>query len=303
MKKIIPHLWFDKEGREAAEFYISAFGDGKIISSVILKDTPGGDSESVTFEILGTRFMSISAGPIFRPNPSISFMVNFDPSKDSSAAEKLESAWNKLMEGGNALMDLGEYPFSKKYGWVEDKYGVSWQLILTNPEGEERPAIMPSLLFVGDVCGKAEAALDHYAAVFKDTRKGTIVHYSEGMEPEKSENLMFGEVMIEGGNWIIAMDSASPEHKFGFTEGVSLIVNCDTQEEIDYYWEKLSAVPLAEQCGWLKDKFGISWQISATRLDEMMSNGTPEQIARVVQTFLPMKKIDIATIEKAYKGE
>jgi predicted 3-demethylubiquinone-9 3-methyltransferase (glyoxalase superfamily) len=97
------------------------------------------------------------------------------------------------------------------------------------------------------------------------------------------------------------MDSAHT-HNFKFNEAISLMVNCDTQEEIDYYWEKLSAVPEAEQCGWLKDKFGLSWQIVPTEMDEMMRDGTPEQIGRVTQAFLKMKKFDLAELRKAYAG-
>jgi predicted 3-demethylubiquinone-9 3-methyltransferase (glyoxalase superfamily) len=97
------------------------------------------------------------------------------------------------------------------------------------------------------------------------------------------------------------MDS-SIEHAFGLNEAVSLLVNCDTQEEIDYYWEKLSAVPEAEQCGWLKDKYGVSWQVSSSRLSDMMTEGTPEQIERVTQAFLKMKKFDLAELEAAYRA-
>jgi predicted 3-demethylubiquinone-9 3-methyltransferase (glyoxalase superfamily) len=81
------------------------------------------------------------------------------------------------------------------------------------------------------------------------------------------------------------------------------MVYCDTQKEIDYYWDRLSAVPEAEQCGWLKDKYGLSWQIVPTTMDEMMAKGTREQIDRLTQAFLPMKKLVIAELEKAFKGE
>jgi predicted 3-demethylubiquinone-9 3-methyltransferase (glyoxalase superfamily) len=80
------------------------------------------------------------------------------------------------------------------------------------------------------------------------------------------------------------------------------MVNCDTQDEIDYYWEKLSAVPEAEQCGWLKDKFGISWQIVPTEMDKMMRDGSPDQIAHLTEAFLKMKKFDLAELRKAYQG-
>lgn len=302
MQKIIPHLWFDTQAKEAAEFYVEAFKNGsKIVSVTTLPDTPSGNAEAVEFELAGYRFLSISAGPYFKVNPSISFMVNFDPSQDEGAREHLDELWGALSTGGKVLMPLQEYPFSKRYGWIEDKYGVSWQLILTDPGGEPRPFIIPSLLFVGAVCGKAEEALNFYASVFKNAKVGLVAKYPAGMEPDKEGTTMFAEAMLEG-EWINAMDSARM-HDFAFSEGVSLIVECASQEEADNYWEKLSAVPEAEQCGWIKDKFGVSWQIVPVRMQQMMREGTPEQIARVTKAFLPMKKLDFAVIEAAYRGE
>lgn len=300
MQKIIPHLWFDTQAREAAEFYVSVFKDSRITGGRVLKNTPSGDAEMVSFDLSGYSFMAISAGPYFKINPSISFMVNFDPSRDENAEDYLNATWEKLSEGGKVLMPLQEYPFSKRYGWIEDRFGVSWQLILTNPEGEPRPFIIPSLLFVGDVCGSAEDALNFYASVFKDSKVGTIARYPAGMEPNREGTVMFGEASLAD-QWITAMDSALG-HAFTFNEGISLMVRCHTQEEIDYYWEKLSAVPEAEQCGWLKDQFGVSWQVVPTRMDEMMGQGSQEQIERVTQAFLQMKKFDIAALEEAYKG-
>ena len=299
MQKIVPHLWFDKEAKEAAEFYVSAFPDSKITNITTLHNTPSNDAEFLTFSLSGYEFMAISAGPYFKTNPSISFMVNFDPSRDPDAKANLDALWVKLSEGGKALMPLGEYPFSKWYGWVEDKFGVSWQLILTNPDGEERPFIIPSMLFVGDVCGKAEEAGDLYVSVFKNAKRGAISRYPAGMEPDKEGTIMFSDFMLEG-QWFVAMDSAH-KHEFGFTEGISFLIRCDSQEELDYYMNKLSAVPEAEQCGWMKDKFGVSWQASPIRMEEMMLEGTQEQIDRITQAMLPMKRIDIATLEEAYK--
>lgn len=113
----------------------------------------------VRFNLSGYEFQSISAGPLFKFNPSHSFMLNFDPSADKNAKKNLDALWEKLSEGGKVLMPLETYPFSERYGWLEDRYGVSWQLILTNPEGEKRPFIIPSFLFVREVAGKAEEAL------------------------------------------------------------------------------------------------------------------------------------------------
>ena len=299
MQKITPHLWFDKEAREAAEFYTSLFPDSQVTNITTLHDTPSGDSDLVSFELAGQSFMAISAGPLFKFNPSGSFFVNFDPSRDKDARNNLDRMWERLSEGGTALMPLDKYPFSERFGWVQDKYGLSWQLILTDPEGEERPFIVPSLMFVGDVVGRAEEAINHYLSIFKNSKLGAIAHYSAGQEPDKEGTVMFADFMLEG-QWFAAMDSAH-EHNFAFNEAISFLVDCDSQEEIDYYWERLSAVPEAEQCGWLKDKFGISWQISSTALREMLTNGTREQIDRVTQAFLPMKKLDVAELQKAYE--
>lgn len=298
--KIVPHLWYDKEAKEAAAFYCAIFPDSKITNVTTLHDTPSGDCDIVSFELFGQPFMSISAGPMFKFNPSVSFFVNFDPAKDRNARENLDAAWEKLSQGGTALMPLDKYPFSERYGWIQDKYGLSWQLILSNPEGEERPCLVPSLLFVGAVCGKAEEATDFYLSIFKNTKRGIIARYPSGMAPDKEGTIMFTDFMIEN-QWLAAMDSAH-EHKFAFNEAVSFIVYCDMQEQIDYYWSTLSAVPEAEMCGWLKDKYGLSWQIVPTDMEEMMHGSNKEQRARVTQAFMKMKKFDLAALRSAYEG-
>ncbi len=298
MQKITPNLWFDKEAKAAAEFYATVFPDSKVNNVTTFTDSPSGDGEVVSFEVWGHQFMAISAGPIFKINPSISFFVNFDPSRMENAKEKLDEIWGKLIDGGTALMPLQKYDFSEHYGWVQDKFGVSWQLMLTNPDGEERPTIIPSLMFVHEVAGKAMEAEEFYTTVFRNSKLGMAVHYPEGWEPNTTEMVMFSDFMLEG-QWFAAMDSAY-EHDFRFNEAVSLMVKCKDQEEIDYYWEKLSAVPESEQCGWLKDRYGVSWQIIPVALEELLSSGTPEQSQAVTQAFLQMKKFDIAKLQEAY---
>jgi predicted 3-demethylubiquinone-9 3-methyltransferase (glyoxalase superfamily) len=246
-----------------------------------------------SFQIWGYDFMAISAGPLFKLNPSISFMVNFDPSQDKDARKRIDEIWAKLSQDGQVLMPLDEYPFSEWYGWIQDKYGVTWQLIYTNPEGEERPLIIPSFLFVGDVCGKAEEASDYYISVFKDSRRGALQRYPAGMEPEKEGTIMFSDFKLAG-KWFVAMDSAQ-QHNFAFNEAISLMVKCEDQEGIDYFWDKLSAVPEAEQCGWVKDQFGVSWQIVPANMGELLAKN-PEKTTSVM---LEMKKIVIADLVKA----
>ncbi len=309
-QKIIPHLWFDKEAKEATNFYTTLFPNSKVTNTTTITGTPSGDCDIVSFSLSGQDFMTISAGPYFKFTPAISFMVNFDPSQDANAAKQIDEVWMKLSEGGKVMMEIGEYPFSKRYGWIQDKYGFSWQLILTNPEGEERPLIIPSMLFVGDKCGKAEEASNFYLSVFSakgqsasggnDTKRGVIAKYPAGSEPNKEGTVMFTDFKLLD-MWFAGMDGGG-QHNFDFNEALSFIVNCDTQEEIDYYWGKLSAVPESEQCGWLKDKYGVSWQIVPTAMKEMMASGDKEKIGRVTQAFLKMKKFDIETLNRAYEG-
>ena len=300
-KKIVPHLWFDKEAKEAAEFYTSLFPNSKMTNDVILPETPSGDANIVSFELWGQEFMSISAGPYFKFNPSLSLTVNVNPTNEPNAKELIRNAWNQLSEGGEVLMPLQKYPYSELYGWVQDKYGLSWQLSLANRIGEQRPPMIQSLLFVGDRCGKAEEAMHFYLSVFKDSEQGYFARYAKGMEPDKEGTMMYADFRLEN-QWFIAMDSAH-DHNFGFNEAVSYMVYCDTQDEIDYYWDKLSAVPEAEQCGWLKDQFGISWQIVPSNMDDIMRNCTPEQFQRGNKVMLQMKKLDLAELQKAYGGE
>ncbi|AGA35150.1 3-demethylubiquinone-9 3-methyltransferase [Thioalkalivibrio nitratireducens DSM 14787] len=299
-QKIIPHLWFDQEAREAVGFYCSVFPDSGIANVTTLHDTPSGDCDVVSFSLRGYAFMAISAGPLFRFNPSISFMVNFDPAQDDDAGTRIDEVWARLSEGGKVLMPLDRYPFSERYGWIQDRFGLSWQLVLTNPEGEERPPIIPSLLFVGDVYGHAEAASEFYLSLFGNSRRGQIVRYPAGAEPDREGAVMFTDFMLED-QWFAAMDSAH-KHDFAFNEAISFVVNCADQNEIDALWERLSAVPEAEECGWLKDRYGLSWQIVPEELSTMMQDPDQERVNRVTQAVLEMKKCDLAALRGAYDG-
>jgi predicted 3-demethylubiquinone-9 3-methyltransferase (glyoxalase superfamily) len=175
MQKIAPHLWFDKEAKEAAEFYVSTFGGNSKVEYIQqIHDTPSGSVDIVGFQLLDRGFMAISAGPLFKFNPSVSFFVGCTTMKE------VDTLWEKLSSGGTVLMELGEYPFSRRYGWCADRYGLSWQLILTDPTGDERPRIVPSLLFVGDVCGKAEEAIKFYLSVFRPSKLGSLHRYPGG---------------------------------------------------------------------------------------------------------------------------
>lgn len=291
MEKIVPHLWFDSEARTAAELYISTFPDSSLAGCTTLHDTPSGSCDILRVRLMGQPFQMINAGPLFKPNPSISFLVG------CSTAEQVDTLSGRLSEGGFSLMPLGSYPFSERYAWVADKFGFSWQLML-KPDAPQ--TITPTLMFVGDQCGKAEQAVEFYMALFENSRLEHILRYQPEDHPDQPGTVKHAGFSLNGQRFA-AMDSAL-DHKFGFNEAVSLMVHCKDQQELDVLWERLSADPKAEQCGWLKDRFGVSWQIVPERMDEMLSEGDPEALARVTRAFLDMKKFDLAALEKAYRG-
>ena len=285
MQKIIPHLWFDKKAVEAAKFYISIFDDSRINFITKIYDTPSGDCDIVSFQIRGYEFRAISAGPLFKINPSISFHIK------CKTIEEVDRIWEKLSEKGIVMMELGKYPFSKRYGWIKDKYGVSWQVIYEQRDFKQR--ITPMLMFVGDVCGKAEEALNFYTSVFPNSKLDIFARHTKGEEPDKERTVKYAQCILEGQEFV-AMDSAH-DHKFAFNEAISLIINCKDQKEIDYFWNKLSAFPKSEQCGWIKDKYGVSWQIVPENMEELISKNPK----KTIPAMLKMKKISIADLKKA----
>lgn len=290
MSFITPHLWFNNQATVATNFYVSLFNDAQITSSIVLHNTPSGNCDVHTFTLMGQDFMSISAGPYFTFNPSTSFMVA------CSSIEEVDRLWHALIIGGTALMPIDTYPFSKRYGWLNDQFGVSWQLM--HDGGRDIARITPSMLFTGDVYGKAEEAMNYYVSVFPNAKVHEISRYGETQPQENPNAINYARFTLNDTEMVV-MDSGL-EHNFAFNEAVSFIVECDTQEEIDTYWNALSAVPEAEQCGWLKDRFGVSWQIVPRSLHHMMRTGTQEQIDAITQAFLPMKKFDIAALEEAF---
>ena len=295
MKNITTHLWYDKEAVEAAEFYASVFREAKITGNTAIHDTPSGSVDIVDLDIAGHAFTLINAGPLFKFNPSISFLAACD-----SAAE-VDRLGAALGSGGEALMPLDRYPFAERYGWIEDRYGLSWQLYF-NSASPVRQRITPTLMFSGDRRGQAEAAMQFYVEIFRDkgsSEVGGIARY--GADNAGCEGMVMHGAFTLAGQEFYAMDSGV-ENDHPFNEAISFLVRCEDQAEIDYFWEKLSAVRDAEQCGWLKDRFGLSWQIVPAAMTEMMKKGSPEQMARVTQAFLQMKKFDLAALEKAYSA-
>lgn len=293
MERIVPHLWFNDNAKEAVNFYRTLFDDSKMMLEQKLDGTPSGENAAYyEFTLAGQLFGALNGGPHFTFNPAISISVNCE------TIEETEVLWQKLIEGGRALMPLQEYTFSKLYGWVEDKYGLSWQVIYT--EGfEYEQKITMQLMFSGHMTGKANEAIKYYTDLFKDGVIGDIHEYEEGQAVQEDAKISHANFSILDTE-ILASDNGT-QTDYTFNEAISLMVLCVTQAEIDYYWEKLSADPEAEQCGWLKDKFGVSWQIVPANMNELMNRGTQAQIDAVTQEFLKMKKLDKNHLERAWE--
>ena len=294
INKIVINLWFDTQAAEAADLYMHTFGNSRLLGRTTLTGTPSGEVDLLTVQLEDLHLMLMSAGPAFKINPSISFMVS------CGTREEVKRIWDALIEGGRALMPLDKYDFNEFFGWVEDRFGVSWQILLTG-DAPVPNRIRPMMLFTGKNAGRAEAAIRHYTSVLRNSEVRSIVRHGPLADPETPDMVLQAEFVFEGQSFI-AMDSAF-DHAFGFNEAVSIVVNCDTQEEIDRLSDALSADPDAEQCGWVRDRFGVSWQLSPAVLNDMMREASQEALDRVTQALLPMKRIDIATLERAYRGE
>ncbi|SER71391.1 Glyoxalase superfamily enzyme, possibly 3-demethylubiquinone-9 3-methyltransferase [Propionibacterium cyclohexanicum] len=291
-QKIIPSLWFDHTAREAVDFYLRAFPDAEEITVtrypheglLDFQQEFAGQELEITFRLGDMTFSAINAGPEFAINHSISMMLHFDPRTDADARRHLDELWAALGEGGTALMELDSYDFSAHYGWLRDRYGMTWQLILSNPDSEPRPFITPSLMFPHNKA-QGHEAIELYTSLFENSRVGTVAPYPPEAEMADG-SIMYSDFQLAG-QWFVIMDAGGPQ-ECTFNEGVSLVVNCADQAEIDRLWDALSAVPEAEQCGWCKDRFGVSWQIVPQNMDELMA------IPHSYEALLRMHKIVIA---------
>lgn len=275
--EMIHSLWFDGKAHEAAAYYKSIFPDFTAISENPL---------AVNYRMGGRRFMHLNGGPGFPINSSISFFVNLEEE------EEIQQIWDKLSEGGQVLMPLNTYPWSPKYGWCADRYGVNWQLMKNHTS---RTAVLPALMFCQENSGKAEEAIHFYTSLFPNSSIIELSRYEKG-EPDVEGNIKYAQFELNQLPFT-AMDSSGP-HAFTFSEGVSFIVTVDTQEEIDFYWNSLIGTQgSAGKCGWLKDAYGLSWQVVPSCLGKFMSN--PATAPKATYAFLQMSKFDIAALEKA----
>jgi len=297
LQKITPFLWFDTQAEDASNFYVSVFKNSRI--KTVTHYGPEGAKASgqedgsvmtVDFQIEGQDFTAINGGPVFEITAAISFFVNCE------TEQEIDTLWSKLAEGGSVLMKLNQYPFSEKFGWLKDKFGVTWQLMI----GEGMQKITPFFMFGGEQSGKAEEAMNFYISIFKGSG---IIHLEryEAAEKEAEGTIKYASFSLNEQEFM-AMDSIR-EHSFSFTPALSLVVNCETQEEIDHFWDKLSegGDERAQQCGWLQDMYGVSWQIIPSEIGKMIIDTDPEKSGSVMKAMLQMKKLDLNVLREAYE--
>lgn len=294
---IVPCLWLDHQAEEAAAFYTQTFPAGRVVAVSHYPDSfdnpggrPRGSVLTVEFEIAGRRFTALNGGPAFTINPSLSFFVHV------ATPDAANALFEALADGGSVLMPLDAYPWSERYGWVQDRFGVSWQ-VLTGRPAVGGATIVPSLMFVGAQAGRAEEAMRAYVAAFPGSTLDDVARYEEGEGPVGA--IKHGRFRLSGQD-MIAADSHFP-HGFAFNEAVSLQVMCADQREVDHYWRSLTeGGGEPGPCGWLKDRFGVSWQVVPRQAERWFASEDVAARDRVFEALLRMGKLDIATLQEAF---
>jgi predicted 3-demethylubiquinone-9 3-methyltransferase (glyoxalase superfamily) len=296
MDKLSVCLWFDGKAEDAARFYCATFKNSRIGTTARYGEAgeliPGRPAKetvmTVEFELDGLKLLALNGGPLFSINPAISLFVSCD------SEEEIDRLYKVFSEGGQVLMPLQEYPFAPKYAWVQDKFGVSWQLI-------QRPGankVVPCLLFAGRGRGKAADAIEFYKSQFPNSKTERIEMYPPTAEFPKS--VMHASVIVNGQELRI-MD-ANNDCPFEFNPAVSFVVYCKEQADIDDIWHRLAAGGTEVQCGWVTDRYGVSWQVVPEQLPHWMRSKEHGGSERVMAALLKMKKLDIASLLRAFEA-
>ena len=271
-------------------FYTSIFDHSKVNDVVRYGPSgpgPEGSVLTVTGELYGDEYLFINGGPYFKFSPAISHFVK------CADREEIDRLWVKLVDGGTVLMGLEAYPFAERYGWLADQYGVSWQLF----QDGSAQSISPFLMFVGEQNGRAEEAMNFYTGIFENSHVGEI--YRHGDEAGELAGSVKQATFTLNGQEFRAMDSGAA-HNFKFEPGTSFVVSCDTQEQIDYFWDSLLAGGAEQQCGWVQDKFGVCWQVVPALLSTWAKDSAT--LGRVMAAVMKMVKLDLAELTKAAEG-
>jgi predicted 3-demethylubiquinone-9 3-methyltransferase (glyoxalase superfamily) len=299
MQRIVPNLWYDNAAEEAAALYTSLI-PGSAVGALTRYGRAGqeihgqadGSTMTVEFNLAGTEVLALNGGPLFRFTPAISFFVTLPDRGD------VDRVWDGLAEGGEVLMPIDAYPWAPRYGWVADRWGLTWQVMQGDPAASGR-SVGASLMFVGDQAGRAEEAMAFWTGLLPGSEIEGVLRWDGVESPDAAGTVKHAQFRLAGETFMV-MDSAMEAHRFGFNEAFSLAVLCENQAEIDRLWSALSAVPGAEACGWLKDRFGVSWQIVPRGSARMLSGPDRAAADRVMAAFLEMKKVDIARLEAAF---
>jgi len=289
MQKLTSCLWFDTQAEDAAKFYLSVFKNSKITRTACYGESAAqvsgqkkGSVMTVEFEIEHHKILGLNGGPAFKMTPALSFFIWCESDGE------IDTLWKKLSDGGNVRMGLDKYPWSEKYGWTADKYGVEWQVMLS----KEKQKIAPAFLFVDALFGKGEEAVSFYRSQFENSK-------IEFLNRDDATGTIKHCVFTLAGQPFVAMEGPG-KHGFSFSLAFSLMVQCQTQAEIDRYWADLAEGGETSQCGWLKDKYGVSWQIVPAQMSEWMSS--PVKAERVMHALIQMTKLDLAKLKAAAQG-
>lgn len=295
-QKIIPYLWFDNQAQEAVDLYTSVFENSRIGNVVdyteVGQEQHGqepGSAMTIEFEILGFKMVALNGGPHFQFNPSISFFVI------CKNVEEIKAYWKHFSKGATILMALETYDWSESYGWLQDKFGVSWHFMLEEPAVTTDP-VHPLLLFTAQRHGQSEEAMKFYTSVFGNAEIEGILYYG-GEDSYTKGKVQHAQFLLEGQGFM-TMDSGEA-YDYTFNESISFLINCENQQEIDYYWEKLTAKGEEHPCGWLKDQFGVSWQVTPRNLGELLGDGSSPESRKAIEALFSMRKIEIQKLQKA----
>ena len=284
MNKIFPCLWFNGQALAAAQQYVSLFENSQMgMQTHYVEGTHQavGSLLTVDFYLAGQRFVALNGGDEFSFTPAISFFV------DCESKEQVEKLWQGLGMNGTELMPLQTYPFSEYYGWIQDQFGVSWQISLSKKPQQ----ITAMFLFVKDQLGKAQTAMLDWVSIFPNSEVK--------LEIKDSGLLAQGIFTLENQTFRIMDSDAS--HDFQFSWALSLCIECQNQAEIDYYWDKLTKGGKEGPCGWLEDAYGVAWQIFPQEWEQLADESNLARAKAITEKLYTMNKIELAELWEVYR--
>jgi predicted 3-demethylubiquinone-9 3-methyltransferase (glyoxalase superfamily) len=277
MHPIYPCFWLNGTAPQAAQFYLQAFPDARVVSE---------NPMVVQLEIRGHKIMLLNGGPMYQANAAISNFVY------CGSDEEIDRLYAALLPGATVFMPLGEYPWTRRYAWIVDQFGIAWQLDVDPIRSEQK--IVPALLYSQPQGHAVAEAVRHYTRIFEPSKVLMESPYAPGSGMPDGA-LLFAQFKL--GPSIFNAMSSTQTHEFQFSPGNSLVVECDTQQQIDHYWTELGAGGHYQMCGWLVDRYGVSWQIIPAVLPQLMAD--PAKRDRVVEAFMKMQKFDITALLSA----